>query len=238
MKSFYGVFDNEKYKVGYNGGTIYVYDQNEVELTRFKGLSCTYRGTFRPGTNIFVAKSTIGSLAVYDLDTLSLAKKINITRKGAQDEGFAFSTSGDLFYNIEKPILSTRTQLTVYYGSAFEKIATYFANDEKMFLEYIETHDDEVYLFGFMRGENGPFEYGFSAKYVNGETIDIRRIKSNDFPITDWTPYDKTDCRYLHIYKGWETHGFSEKTAQQYECLMQKPEPSKVSIKKIWEINE
>lgn len=238
MRKFYGFFDNGKYKVGCNGGTIYVYDQNNIELARFKDLSCAYRGAFRPATNVFVAKSTVGMLAVYDLDTLSLVKKINITRKGAQDEGFAFSTSGDLFYNIEKPILSTRTQLIVYDGSSFNKIATHFADDDKMFLEYIETYVDEIYLFGFMRDDNGIFDYGFTAKYVNGELGDIRRIQSADYAIANSiTPWDKTDYSYLHIYKYWETHGFSENTARQYECLKQEPEPPKVSIKQIWELN-
>lgn len=238
MRKFYGFFDNGKYKVGCNGGTIYVYDQTNTELARFKDLSNTYRGAFHPATNVFVAKSTMGSLAVYDLDTLSLVKKINITRKGAQDEGFAFSASGDLFYNIEKPTLSTRTQLTVYDGASFNIIATYFADEEKIVLDYVETHDDEVYLLGFMRDDNDIFDYGFTAKLVNGELRDIRRIQSTDYAIANSImPWDKTDYRYLHIYKYWEAHGFSENTAKQYECLQQEPEPPKVSIKRIWELN-
>ena len=99
MKKFYGFFDNGKYKVGCNGGTIYVYDQNENELAKFKGFSCTYKGAFRPGTNVFVAKSIVDHLLVFDLDKLSLVKKIKFSRVGGcQDEGFAFSSTGDLFY--------------------------------------------------------------------------------------------------------------------------------------------
>ena len=233
MRQFYGFFDNGKYIVGCNGGTIYVYDHNEVELARFKGLSCTYRGAFRPGTNVFVAKSAIGSLAVYDLDTLSLIRKINYTRKGAQDEGFAFSVSGDLFYNIEKPVLSTKTQLTVYDGTNFEKKATYFADDEKMVLQYIETYADEIYVVGFMRNENGIYDYSFTARFVNGEVKDIRKIHSNDHPITEWSPLAKNDCRYLCIYKEWETYGFSELTARSHECLQN--DPAEITIKHIWE---
>ncbi len=37
-----------------------------------------------------------------------------------------------MFYNIEKPDHSTATQLTVYDGSDFTKIAAYFANDSKI----------------------------------------------------------------------------------------------------------
>lgn len=240
MKKFYGFFDNGKYKVGCNGGSIYVYDQNENELIRFKGLSCASRGAFRPGTNIFVAKSTVGSLWVYDLDKLSLMRKINITRIGAQDEGFAFTPEGDLFYNIEKPVLSTRTQLSVYDGTTFDKIATYFADEEKMHLNYIETYENEVYVFGFMRDEHGIYDHGFTAKFENGSVRDIRRVDSYEYPITDWTPWSlrkNTDCCYLKIYKNWETCGFAEKSASSYECLKQTPEPPKITIKHIWEIN-
>ena len=93
MPKFYAFFDNGTYKVGCTGGSIYVFDQNDQELARFKGLSCIYQGAFRPGTNVFVAKSNVGYLLVYDLDTLSLLRKVSITRIGAQDSGFAFSTS-------------------------------------------------------------------------------------------------------------------------------------------------
>ena len=235
MRKFYGFFDNGKYKVGCNGGTIYVYNQDEIEIARFKGLSCTYRGAFRPNTNVFVAKSTIGSLMVYDLDTLSLIKKVNYTRKGAQDEGFAFSESGNMFYNIEKPILSTKTQLTVYDGTSFDIVATYFGDNEKMFLQYIETYVDDIYVVGFMRGDNGIYDYSFTARIVNGEVKDIKKIQSNVFPITDWSPWDKNDCRYLCIYKDWETHGFSDLTAKSHECLQNNP--PKITIKQIWKLN-
>ena len=64
---------------------------------------------------------------------------------------------------------------------------------------------------------------------------DLRPIQSNAYPITDWSAWDKNDCRYLDIYKKWETEGFSELTAQKYECL--KDNPPKVTIKHIWELN-
>lgn len=173
MRKFYGFFDNGKYKVGCNGGSIYVYDQNDTELTRFKGLSCAYKGAFRPGSNVFVAKSIAGTLTVYNLDELKLIKKIIVTRIGAQDEGFAFSPSGDLFYNIEKPKRSTQTQLSVYDGFTFEKKAVYFENDENVVLDHIETYENDIYLFGFFRGDNGIFDYLFTSKFADGELREI-----------------------------------------------------------------
>jgi len=65
------------------------------ELARFKGLSCTYAGGFRPGTNIFAAKSTYGTLWIYDLDTLSLFRKITYTSLGAQDDLHLNATGAD-----------------------------------------------------------------------------------------------------------------------------------------------
>ncbi len=237
MKKFYGFFDNGKYKVGCNGGSIYVYDQNDNELARFKGLSCIYQGAFRSGTNVFAAKSNTGYLVVYDLDKLSLIRKVNITRIGAQDSGFAFSVTGDMFYNIESPEKSTQTQLSVYDGATFDKIATYFADDKQMVLKHIETYPNEVYVSGFMRGDSGVYAYPFAAKLADGEIRELRRITSNEYPINEWTPFEMNDSWYLWIYKHWETEGCTEMTAKQHECLMQKPAPPKVSIKHIWEIN-
>lgn len=139
MRKFWGFYDNGKYHVGCNGGTIYVYNKNDEELAKFRDIKYAYAGTFKPNTNIFIAKSTEGKLAIYDLDSLTLVKKITITTLGAQDEGFAFSYSGDLFYNIEKPNCSTATQLTVYDGFDFTKKAVYFADDRKMVLNILRS---------------------------------------------------------------------------------------------------
>lgn len=68
MRSFWGFYDNGIYRVGCNGGTVYVYDQDNKELAKFKDLKYAYEGAIRPGANIFVLKSGEGPLAVYDLN--------------------------------------------------------------------------------------------------------------------------------------------------------------------------
>lgn len=236
MKKFYGFYNNGKFKVGCHGGSVWVYDQSNNELARFKGLSCTYGGAFRPGTNIFAAKSAYGTLWVYDLDTLSLFRKIKFSPRGLHERGFAFSSSGDLFYNIENPISSTRTQLTVYDGATFDRIAVYFEDEIKMVLHHIEASDDEVYLYGFMRAECGVFDHGFTVKFVDGEVKDIREIKSTEFPVTEWTLWGKNDASYLGIYKDWEMYGFTERSAM-VDYLIQEPNPPKATIKQIWQLN-
>ena len=200
MRKFWGYYDNGIYKVGCHGGTIYVYDQTLYELAKFKDIKYAYNGVFHPTQNLFVAKSTEGSLAVYDLDNLLLLKKIVITRIGAQDEGFAFSSDGVFFYNIEKPTTSTRTQLTIYRTSDFEVEKTYFANDETMFLTSIEV-DDEMkicYIGGYVRNTDGVFDYGFIGRFSNGEIVEKKTL-------------DIRSYEYISAYKDWQASGFTNK---------------------------
>ena len=119
MRKFWGFYENETFKVGCNGGTVYIYDKNDKELAEFKDISYAYEAIFKPNANIIVVKSTEGSLAIYDLEKLALVKKIVITRIGAQDEGYCFTPDGKYFYNIEKPYDSTKTQMTVYNTTDF-----------------------------------------------------------------------------------------------------------------------
>ncbi|WP_051538210.1 YncE family protein [Butyrivibrio proteoclasticus] len=202
MRKFWGFYQNESYSVGCNGGTVYVYDKDGTELAKFKDFPYAYRAAFMPGKNTIVVKSTEGILGVYDLDSLSLVKKIVVTRIGAQDEGFCFSPDGKLFYNIEKPIDSTRTQLAVYETKSFTKVDSLFAENTKMVLDYLE-FDDETgacYVLGFMRDGEGIFDYGFLAVF-NPESRAIQDIHAID------------EKKYDHLmwYKRWELSGFTEK---------------------------
>lgn len=53
MRKFVGYYDNGTYRVGCNGAAIYVYNQNNQELARFKDIKYAYRGKFLPDSNIF-----------------------------------------------------------------------------------------------------------------------------------------------------------------------------------------
>lgn len=200
MRKFWGFYDNGKYRVGCNGSTIYVYDQENNELAKFKDIPYAYVGDFQPETNIFVAKSTAGFLAVYDLDEMKLVKKIKITRIEAQDEGFAFSPDGKYFYNIEKPVRSTDTQLAVYRTSDYEKEKILFEENDRMFLTAIEFDGctGEGFVLGFMRGENRVKEYGFIGKFTEDDISDIKKIPDAEY-------------EYIHAYKDWEKSGCTSK---------------------------
>ncbi|MBO5081034.1 MAG: WD40 repeat domain-containing protein [Lachnospiraceae bacterium] len=200
MRKFWGFYDNGTYRVGCNGSSIYVYDQNNRELNRFKDIKYAYVGVFQPGTNIFVAKSTEGSLAIYDLDRSMLLKKIVITQNGAQDEGIAFSPDGKLLYNIEKPLCSTRTQLTVYQTSDYSVYKTLFADEARMHLEFLEfgKNGDNGYMLGFMRDESGIFEYGFIGRFAGENITEMQRLNREEYA-------------YIQAYKVWEQSGYTEK---------------------------
>ena len=72
MKKYQGYAQNEKFKVGLNGKTVYIFDNDENELARFQDAPYMYRGKFIPNSNTLVVKSTSGWLLFYDLDSLAL----------------------------------------------------------------------------------------------------------------------------------------------------------------------
>lgn len=227
MRQFLGFYKNESYSVGCNGATVYIYDKDEKEIARFKDIPYAYTAAFMPGKNIIGVKSTEGYLAFYDLDSLSLLKKITVTRDGAQDEGFAFTPDGRFFYNIEKPRCSTSTQLGIYETKTFTKVATLFEEDEKMVLDYLE-FDNETnvcYIMGFMCDDDyGIFDHGFVA------ILDEKSQTIQNMKVIEERRYDK-----LHDYKAWEASGFTEKQFQELWPFKRTKLIRKTSIKKVYE---
>ena len=159
-----------------------MYGSKGEELAKFRHFPYAYTATFKPNSNIIAVKSTEGFLGFYDLDSLSLIKKITVTRLGAQDEGFAFTPDGRYFCNIEKPVNSCQTQLGIYDGASFDKVNTLFADEQKTVFEELEFDGGETrvaYVLGFMRGDiGGVFGYGFVGKLdiENGTLTNIRAI--------------------------------------------------------------
>ena len=203
MKSFWGYYENEKYRVGCNGATVYIYDTENKEIAKFKDIKYAYTAKFLPNANTIVVKSTEGSLAVYSLDKLALVKKIVITRIGAQDEGFSFSSDGKYLYNIEKPYHSTQTQLTKYDTTNFEVLEILFENNKNMFLEDIEFDNNtgRCYVLGFMRDIEGVYDYGFVGELVKNQIENIKRL-------------DEKTYKYAESYKSWERSGFTKKSLE------------------------
>ena len=203
MKKFWGYYENEKYRVGCNGATVYIYDSENKELAKFKDVKYAYTAKFLPNTNTIVVKTTEGSLAVYSLDKLKLVKKIIITRIGAQDEGFSFSPDGKFLCNIEKPNKSTQTQLTKYDTRNFEVAEILFENDKNMCLEDIEFDitTGRCYILGFIRDITGVYDYGFVGELVKDHIEDIKKL-------------DEKTYSYVQAYKSWEKCGFTKKSLE------------------------
>lgn len=204
MKNFWGYYDNGTFRVGCNGSTVYIYNQNNTELARFKDMPYAYRAAFMPGKNIIAVKSTAGYLGFYDLDALRLIKKITVTTIGAQDEGFSFSPDGKFFYNIEKPLTSTSTELSIYETENFTKIKKLFSGNRKMVLNNIEFDDGVCFVIGFMRtNENGAYDHGF-----------VGLLDEKNECVSDMIGLTSIAYRLTATYKNWEQSGFTKKAAQ------------------------
>lgn len=205
MKKYQGYAQNEKFKVGLNGKTVYIFDNDENELARFQDAPYMYRGKFIPNTNTLVVKSTAGWLLFYDLDNLVLIKKIRFSNIGSQTKNFAITQDGKYLYNVESPNYSTRTQLTKYDLGTLKPVITSFHNSETIFLKYVEISNETTFLFGFMRDDKGIKDYGFISQYKEiGEKCMLQDGKR----IAD-AVYEK-----ISQYKDCEDFGFTQKSLE------------------------
>ena len=205
MRNFWGYTENEKFKVGCTGQTTYVYDKNDNELAKFKkDILYGYLPIFKPNSNILVVKSTEGRLAIYNLDKLTLIKKIRTVPTDvafAQDLNMCFSKDGKLFYNIEMHI-ECYTRLTVYNAENFEPIKHLFEETEnERILSYIECDKENgnIYILGFIRGSDEENLKPFVAQLENDILINKTYISESE--------YD-----FLYGYKSLECNGFTQKS--------------------------
>ena len=114
MPKFWSFVGNEKYDVGCTGRTVYVYLKDGTEVARFKDITYAYTPLISPDGRFLVVKSTVGTLAAYSLETLSLIRKFRFSKvDGAQDDGFCFSPDGKFFINIERQKDSLHSQQTI-----------------------------------------------------------------------------------------------------------------------------
>ena len=220
-RKFWGYCKNEAFQVCCNGATVYIYDNEFHLLAQFKDVPYAYRAKFVPDTNRLVVKSTAGYLAVYDLDTLSLRKKIKVSAIGAQDEGFAFTVDGKYLYNIEKPLSSLHTQITVYETGDFQAVKTMFKNDHQINVKALEFDtDNRCFVLGFVRNEEGIYDYGFIGKLDAKGIKDIKKLEKDEFD-------------YIRDFKRWEDFGFTQKSKENAYCLKDKEAIEYVSLKRI-----
>lgn len=213
-----GQYYNGKYYVGCNGATIYVYNNDEEELAKLRDINYVYTGAFKPDSNIFVAKSGTGRLAIYDLDELKLIKKFRYGEDGAQDGSFAFSPDGKYFYNIERKDREVYTRVTIYETEGFTVVDKLFDKYECMGIDYIDFTDksNECYMIGrfYERGNNEYPRY-YVWKLVDNIIQDKKKLNVDT--------YDNV-CHYMHTIRD---NNMVDKIEGQIE----------ISLKRIYEEN-
>ena len=204
MKNFWSYIENEKYGIGCTGQAVYVYDKNGTELAKFKDLSHAYKAAFSPLGNIFIVKSTAGSLAVYSLETLSLIKKFRFSDITClQDDGFCFSADGKYFINIERHIDTSTSAISVYDTADFSKKSQLLLH-KFVVVSQIEFSDGKYYVLGHMRKTIcGTYE-SFVGKFANNSLTDIRVIPEEEF-------------QFYENYLDLKHMGFTEKAYEWHE---------------------
>ena len=223
MKKFWSYIENEKYGVGCTGQTVYLYDKNGTELKKFKDLPYAYKSAFSPLGNIFVIKTTGGRLAVYSLDTLSLIKKFRYSKvDGAQDDGFCFSSDGKYFINVERQGDSLHSAISVYDTNNFTRVSQLLLGD-KVTASHIESVNDEYYVFGFMRGDDGVLSNRYVGKFANNEIKDVKIISEREH-------------EFYRDYLDLKLMGFTEKAYEwsRFEISLDKLRSAGYSLAKLW----
>lgn len=204
MKKFWGYIKNDRFAIGCTGQTVYVYDDMGNQLKKFSDITYAYTPMFCPEKNIFIVKSTAGRLAVYSLDTMELITKFRFSKvDGAQDDGFCFSNDGKYFYNIERHANSSITCLPIYDTSSFKRIKQLFLDDNSQVLSHIEydTERKSLFVLGFMRGNEGVFDYGFVAQLQSEKLITRTKLTNEKY-------------EFLRDYKHLELLGFTVKAKE------------------------
>ena len=206
MKKFWGYATNGKFSVGCTGQTVYLYDNDDNEIGKFKDIIYAYTPMISPDGRIFVVKSTDGRLAIYSLETRSLIKKFRFSKvDGAQDDGFCFSPDGKFFINIERQKDDVHSAVSIYNTTDFLLVKQILLNEDMM-LDCIEFDKatNSYYVLGWMRDVNCDSGYGFVAKFEEQQIKNIVAISEDEFD-------------FYRSYKNLELNGFTEKA---YEWLL------------------
>lgn len=188
----WGCCDNDQYKVRLTGASIYVFDNAGNQLFRFKNIPNAYKAKFKPSTNVIVAKSTAGYIAFYDLDKMSLLKKIKTGLNYSQDDGFDFSPDGKYLYNIERIDSSIKKRLSIYDASSYCLLDILFTSDSIVKLDNIECSEEGTYLL----------YVSLKHSYIC-ELVDNMQVNKVEIPFSY--------ADQLSAYLSWRDSGFSEK---------------------------
>ena len=207
MPSFWSLIENEKYKIGCTGQTVYVYDKAGKELARFKDLNYDYLPVISPRDDHFVVKTTDGRMAVYSMETLSLVKKFRYSKVDcAQDDGCCFSPDGSEFYNIERQGDDTKTALSVYDTADYSLKKRILDRNPDLVLRTLQFVGGTPYVLYFYRGKH-KIRY-YVAKLMGDELREPCEVTERISEFYFW---------YLHL----AANGFTEKAKKWSALAMQ-----------------
>ena len=207
MPSFWSLIENDKYRIGCTGQTVYVYDKAGKELARFKDLIYAYLPVISPRGDHFVVKATDGRMAVYSLETLSLVKKFRYSKvDGAQDDGCCFSPDGSELWNIERHIDNMFTAISIYDTADYALKHRILDQDPDLVVQHLQFDGDTAYILYFQRGKR-KIRY-YVAKLIDEELRDACELKETVYEFYYW---------YLHL----AANGFTEKAKKWSGLAMQ-----------------
>lgn len=178
MPRFCSIVENEKYRVGCTGQTVWVWDKTDTVLAKFKDLIYAYHAAISPRGDMFAVKSTDGRIAVYSLGTMDLIKKFRFSKVNrAQDDGFCFSSDGKYFLNIERQGDDVHSALSIYNTADFSLVSRVLFDIDTM-ISHIQEVGGEYYVLGFTRRDDLSH---FVAKFKNDEICDMMDISEREY---------------------------------------------------------
>ncbi len=229
MRSFWSLIENDKYKIGCTGKTVYIFDKQDNEIAKFRDLPYAYTSAISPRGDILVVKTTEGRMAVYSFDPPRLIKKFRYSKvDGAQDDIFCFSPDGDELYNIERHGDSLRSALSIYDTSDFSLKRRIQDSVNSRVLSGIEIDKStgDIYLLGFYRNKTGEASRFFVGKLV-------------DCDLRDTVPVTESDYDYYVMYLSLKMSGFSKKRYKQlyFGIELEKLKTGDYSLAELWARN-
>jgi len=206
-KSFWTYISNGKHSIGSTGGMVYVYDDEGVELAKFKDMNYAYELAFFPDGERFVARSNEGLIAVYDLRTLRLIKKFRYGKaKDPHDGNLCVSADGKyiyvVVYTFDEKKKKPYTWIDVYETESFTLVESLFKGKEFYFTE-IEWGEEQNVFYALVYKRRGCV---------------IARCKGD---CADFLSISDGICHRYRNYKHWQLSGF---TPKQREWLYPKDE--------------
>lgn len=213
MSRIWSHVSNREYSVACTGQTVFLYDANGAEITRFKGLRYAYHPMISPKGDLFVVKTNEGHLIWFSFDPPRLIKKIKCSEDG--DENFCFSPDGERLYNLERREPNPfYTRLSIYRTSDFSlerRMSWRLSNVDLHCIEY-DAETDACYLLGYTRDlTDGCSSKYFIARLCDGALRDIVYITARDhwdyssYKAIEDSGFTENIIQYRTVYRGWQT---------------------------------